>query len=223
MSYEKCLNCGKPFGQCTCGKVKPITVEVDLRGQDSVQNEMEELRTRAEHAENLLELASEAEFKKALSVNKIENPEIDTPEKLDAYLKGRKEQEEKNKPKGDGSTTSGKGASGKAPLSLEPSQSANVKEYPDFESMTKDLNEREKSPNPEVRKEAEQIKKKMFEKMLKNPHDVTTEFDFGINKIYEDIDNKNLESPKPEVKQGALERLKASKEFQKRIKVKDGE
>jgi DNA-nicking Smr family endonuclease len=207
MTDEICLNCSN--NPCTCGAKnysKPISVEINVAGKD----EIERLTMERDDALNKLELSADAMFKKALEVNKVSDPEIDSPEKLDAYLKGRKEQEEKNKPH--------EPATGKASLI---SHSSSVKEYETYGEMYGDLETRKKNANPEVRKEAENIEKQMWQKLQKGSYSITTEFDLGQNKRLLDDINRKLASDKPEIRKEAEEQLKAWENWQKQVKVKD--
>jgi len=101
-----CLNCGN--NPCTCGAQNfgsnAISAEIVISGKDEIAKLQEE---NLDLKEKLTQEA-ELQFQKAKEENNVTDPSIDSTEKLEAYLKGKEEREENNKPR--------EPATGKAPL-----------------------------------------------------------------------------------------------------------
>lgn len=109
----------------------------------------------------------------------------------------------------------------KAILQSQPSPYGNsgVKEFSSYGEMAKVLNERENDPSPEVRREAKQIKDKLFTKMLRGKQETfVMEIPSLANAKWEDQINKQLANENPRVREEAKERLKAWNNFKVKVK-----
>jgi hypothetical protein len=84
--------------------------------------------------------------------------------------------------------------SGKAPLSGEPSGNlSTVKEFSTVAEMASEIQRRMHSNNPEIRAEAEEIQKKLLEKMAKEKKSHNFEVEIDLGKIAEDKRKKDEE------------------------------
>lgn len=172
-----------------------IEVNLEVSGKEEIeklQTALEAERTEKEDLASKLEIIAEKAFEEKKKSVKCEDPDINDPSKLEAWLKG-KEEKHKNP-----ATPTGGGGSGKAPLSSEPStqEDLGIKEYATHEEMYADIAERAKSPIKEVREEALEVQKKLFEKFGNNPKIVTPfEKEINLGKLIEQnikIQNENL-------------------------------
>jgi hypothetical protein len=171
-----------------------LTAKVVISGKEEIEKlekENEKLEMEKLELENQIEKIATAAFdKKKKELGAPE--EFETVEELEAWR--REHAEERTRNPALNPELGGHGGSGKAPLSGEPSshESANVKNYPNIESMISDLNERSRSNIPEVREEAQQILKQLHAKASKSKN-VPFEREIDLMKLVEDKRKKAKE------------------------------
>jgi hypothetical protein len=176
-------------------------ISIDVSGIGDAVNEEELEAVESETLERVkadrddlkakLQLIAEKQFEK--TKKELGAPEeFETVEELEAWR--REHAEERTRNPALNPELGGHGGSGKAPLSGEPSshESANVKNYPNIESMISDLNERSRSNIPEVREEAQQILKQLHAKASKSKN-VPFEREIDLMKLVEDKRKKAKE------------------------------
>ncbi len=169
-----------------------IDAKLDQIDPDSGNSsETERLRMERDDAVAKLELAAEAAFNKAKKEAGAPDS-INTPEALEGWKLAKGEETHQNP---DLNPELGSGGSGKAPLSGEPSgQISHVKEYDSVADMMEDLRQRTHSEIPEVRAEAEEIQKKLLEKMAKERKSHNFEFELDLHKLMNEKVEKRKKS-----------------------------
>jgi hypothetical protein len=161
-------------------------ISIDVSGIGDAVNEEELEAVESETLERVkadrddlkakLQLIAEKQFEK--TKKELGAPEeFETVEELEAWRREHAEERTRN-----------------PALSGEPSshESANVKNYPNIESMISDLNERSRSNIPEVREEAQQILKQLHAKASKSKN-VPFEREIDLMKLVEDKRKKAKE------------------------------
>jgi hypothetical protein len=181
-----------------------LTAKVVISGKEEIERlekQNEELEMKLLEAENQIEKIATKAFQKKKEELGCSDPAIDDPDKLEKWHEEHTRNPHLNPELG------AHGASGKAPLSGEPTgQISHVKEYDSVDSMMDDLRERSHSDNKAVAEEAEQILEKLYKKQAesKKSHEFEVELDLGKIgkekrekglKIYEEITKNSRGQP----------------------------